>query len=88
LPRFFFNQISGETRIKDLEGADFASLQAVWAEAVASAREIVSDEIMAGKGWCTSTFEVTDQFGRVVLVVPFDEALNPDRPLFIEPAAA
>lgn len=76
MPKYFFHQIFSETRIDDREGAEFEGLQAVRPECVASAREIASDMIISGKGLHPITFEVTDEFGKIVLVVPFEEALQ------------
>jgi hypothetical protein len=76
MPKYFLHQIFCDARVNDPEGADFESLLAVRAECLASAREIASELLLVGKGLNPITFEVTDEFGRIVLVVPFEDALK------------
>lgn len=75
LPRFFLHQRHGGDLIEDIEGAEFADLDALRREAVLSAREIMSERLLKGEDMNNSAFEIVDEGGNVVLCVSFKEAL-------------
>lgn len=75
MPRFFFNVREGDKLIADLEGADFLSIAEATAEAVLSARELMADSILAGRKPSDSRFEIGDESGQIVLIMPFEEAM-------------
>ncbi len=75
MPLFFFNIRTKTDLIKDLEGQEFASLDTARAEAILAAREIMGGRVKAGEDPDGSQFEITDCDQRVVLVVPFLNAL-------------
>ena len=76
MPHLFMHQRHGHAFLEDLEGADFASLEEARAEAVAAAREIMSDRVAQGRPADGSTFEITDEFGNILLVFPFHDAIT------------
>ena len=75
MPRFYLNVRQDETLVKDPEGSDFSSLDAARAEALLSARELMSARVLAGRKANHSSFEITDDNGNVVMVVWFEEAI-------------
>ena len=77
MPRFHMNIRKGDERLEDWEGEEFSSLLEARAEAVLSARELMSAAMAAGKmpnG--RDRFEIADESGKTVLVMPFEEAIN------------
>jgi hypothetical protein len=75
LPRFYLHQVHNGECIPEIEGEDFANIEAVRAEAILAAREIMADRMMKGDEPDHSRFEVKDEDGRIVLVFPFAEAI-------------
>jgi hypothetical protein len=76
MSRFYLHQFHDGECIPDFEGEEFASIEAVRAEAVLAAREIMADRMIKGEEPDHSRFEVKDDEGRIVLVFPFLEALS------------
>jgi hypothetical protein len=76
MPRFYMNLRDGDTLLEDPEGHDFPSLAEARTEAIMSARELMSSRIAAGKHPNHSKFEITDETGKAVLVVYFEEAIG------------
>jgi hypothetical protein len=74
MPRFFLNIREGNERIADVDGADYLSI----AEAVLSARELMANSILAGRNPGGSRFEIGDDSGHIVLIMPFEEAIGSD----------
>jgi hypothetical protein len=82
VPRYFLHQRRKDELIEDSEGAEFADLEQLKRELVLAAREIMTDRLMAGRSIDDTAFEVMDEAGRVVLKMPFQQALpgEGDRP--------
>jgi len=78
MPRFFFNVREGDKLIDDIEGGDYPSLAEARAEAVLSARELMANDILAGRKPSGSRFEIGDDSGQIVLIMPFEEAIGSD----------
>ena len=68
MKRFYFNIRDGSERIHDPEGSELSSLTAAKDEAVASARELAMERILAGKNG-DRHIEITDDKGRVLSVI-------------------
>jgi hypothetical protein len=75
MTRFYLHIREGDALLEDLEGQDFVSLAAAKNEAVAAAREIMSERIRRGEPPNRSSFEIRDKDGQLVLTLPFQEAL-------------
>ena len=61
----------------DPEGDDLASADAVQGHALETARDLITRARMDGiRNWFECAFEVTDEAGQVVLVLPFSEAVT------------
>jgi hypothetical protein len=62
---------------RDVEGIEAANLEAARVEALAAAREVLGDAIKAGQGQDNRQYEITDEAGQVLAVVPLTDALTP-----------
>jgi hypothetical protein len=67
----------GDELLEDWEGQEFPSLSEARTEAVLSARELMAARIAAGKMPDGHTkFEIADESGKTVLVMPFRAAIE------------
>ena len=65
----------------DQEGDDLASADAVEGHARETARDLINRARMDSiRNWFDYSFEVTDEAGQVVLVLPFSETINESEP--------
>ncbi len=78
MPRFFMNIRQDDEWLEDREGEEFPSLVEARAEAVMAARELMAARVGAGRKPHRGGFEITDDAGHVVLLVPFEDALGED----------
>jgi uncharacterized protein YaaQ len=77
MPRFHMNIRKGDELLVDWEGEDFPSLSEAHIEAVQSARELMAARMAAGKmPEAHVSFEIVDDSGKTVLVMPFEEAIE------------
>jgi hypothetical protein len=76
MPRFHMHIRHADELIEDGEGEEFPSLVEARTEAVKAARELMAAQIASGKKPKHSSFEIADESGRVVLVMPFEEAIE------------
>jgi len=76
MPRFFLHVREGDKVIEDVEGAEFLSLSKARAEAIKSARELMSDKVTLAANPVDSRFEIADESGTIVLIVPFEDAIG------------
>jgi hypothetical protein len=77
VPLFYMNIRKGDELLEDWEGQDFRSLAEARTEAVQSARELMAARMAAGKMPERHVkFEITDEFRKIVLVLPFEEAIE------------
>jgi hypothetical protein len=74
--RLYFHNREGDELIEDWEGAEYSSLADARADAVKSAREIMAARVAAGKPPNHFTFEISNASGKVVLIMPFLDALD------------
>ena len=75
MPRFYLHTHDGVRRIEDQEGSDLADLASARAEALESARHLWAAAIIADQDLSSLRFEIADENGRIVLTLPFVEAL-------------
>jgi hypothetical protein len=81
MPRFYINyrnrnQATQEVILaKDDEGVELPGLEAARAAALASAREIVADNVRSISGHPVEAIFITDESGREVLTIPVKEVL-------------
>jgi hypothetical protein len=76
MPRLYFNIREGDELIEDWEGTEYSSLSEARIAAVKGAREIMASRVVAGKQPNHTTFEIMDDSGRIVLVLPFLDAIE------------
>jgi hypothetical protein len=76
MPRFHMHIRHVDELLEDEEGEEFPSLVEARAEAVMAARELMAAAVASGKKPRHSSFEIADESGRIVLVMPFEEAIE------------
>jgi hypothetical protein len=74
----FFAPNHRGNHIKDPDGEDFPSVQAAETEAIAAARELAGNALRSGKGLVVVTFDIMDEAGKTVAIIPFEKAMTPD----------
>ncbi|GGD11032.1 DUF6894 family protein [Aureimonas glaciei] len=74
--RYFLHMRRGEELIQDPDGTELPDLDAVMAEAIQGARQILAENVMSGSVVTGRKFEICDEQGKVLLVVPFSEAVK------------
>jgi hypothetical protein len=74
--RYYFNIRYSDGLIEDQEGQELRSLEEARAEAVASARELIAEAVLLGAKIDHRAFEITDESGATLAVVPFSDALG------------
>ncbi len=73
----YFLQIRHGARFtEDPEGADFLNLEAARTEALGVARDLLSSAVLQGHLPLKHSVEIADDTGRVLLTVPFREAVR------------
>jgi hypothetical protein len=76
MPRYFFHQkLPDGDRLIDEEGSLHPDLPSARAEAIASAREQMSERLRRGRPLNHSSFEIVDEAGALVDVVVFQDAI-------------
>jgi hypothetical protein len=77
MPLFFLHIRDGAVLIRDPEGGYFPDITAARAEAIESARELMSQSILRhARIGIERQFEITNENGKTVAVVGFDEAIH------------
>ena len=76
MPRYFFNIRSGADYLADDEGDECPTLQAAGTRAVVGAQELLTELNSAQRRPEETSFEITDEHGRLKLRVPFSLALR------------
>ena len=77
MPRFFFDYRDGQGRLeRDDDGVEFPSLEAACEDAAQAAIDMHTDACCEGQCATEDAFEIRDESGRLVVVLPFDEALS------------
>jgi hypothetical protein len=74
--RLYFHIRQGNRLSKDPEGAEFNDLETARAEAVRSARELLSQRVLNGEEIDGQVFELTGEDGAVVDTVRFRDVLR------------
>ena len=76
MPRLYLHLRDGVDLCEDPDGGDYPSIADARDEAIQGAREIMSDHIKFGERMDHCVIEIVDEEGRVVLLVPFQEAFT------------
>jgi hypothetical protein len=79
MPHFFFNVRTGPYVVEDFEGSDLPDLDAARQEAFLDARSAMSTAIKEGRDISRRvTIEICDDKGRILMLVPYTDAILPD----------
>lgn len=76
MSRFHFDFRDGQTLVRDVEGAEFATLELAYEEAFRTAQEMWRDRLKRREDPQRCAFEITDGRGTILTVVPFSEILE------------
>jgi hypothetical protein len=77
MPRLYLHLRMGDALVEDPDGAEFASVETARGEAIAAARELMSEQMRHGVlPDLNSCFEITDVDRRLVLAISFNEAVG------------
>ena len=80
MPRYFFDYRDGQGNLEpDDEGVEFPNLQAAYTDAIRAAVDMHVDACCEGQCATDDAFEIRDEFGRLVLALPFAQALSERR---------
>ena len=80
MPRFFFDYRNGQGHLqRDDEGIEFPSLQAACDDAIQAAIDMQTDACCEGECPTDDAFEIRDESGQLVVMLPFREALSRKR---------
>jgi len=75
--RYFFDVIDDDVVAEDPEGAEFPDLDAVREEALGAARELLCEDVEAGRPVDRRYIQVRDASGQVFFKTPLIAALKP-----------
>jgi hypothetical protein len=71
VPRYFFNMLAGGERVADRQGDMYSSLEAAKTDAALIAHGLAPDVFEMNRKATEITFEITDETGRCLALVPF-----------------
>jgi hypothetical protein len=72
---FHFNVMTANGTIFDEEGSELWDLDAARMEAIKDVRALISDAALHGFDISTRSIQICDALGKVLLVLPFTQAL-------------
>ena len=76
MPKFYFHIRSAFALHKDLEGAEYGSSALARQGAISAVRELLAESIARGPTIDGRSVEIADEHGRVVEILPFNEAIR------------
>ena len=76
MPRWYLHVHDGAVAFLDPEGSELPDLAAAREEAIAAAREMLSDGMLTGENRLGWRFEIADETGAPLLMMPFSEAVG------------
>ncbi|HEV7416241.1 MAG TPA: hypothetical protein VGN98_08780 [Tianweitania sediminis] len=76
MPRYYFHIREGEQFEEDPEGSEFSSVEVAREEAIAAAREMVSEAVLRDEVIDGRTFEIATDDGAVVATVPLKSVIR------------
>lgn len=81
MPRYYFHIRKGDVLVEDAQGIEVAQPEALEEEAVESARDLLAEGDLQGLDRRDWLYEVADESGGTVLVLRFQDAVEPDLPV-------
>ena len=76
MPRYYFHVRKDGLLEEDPEGAEFASADLAYDEALKGAREIMGEKVARGEIVDGQTFEITSESGEIVATLPFKSVVR------------
>lgn len=76
MARYFFHLVDGRETLIDPDGRDVEDVAALGDLAIRDARAIISHDALAGHVRLDQAIEIRDEKGRLVLRLPFRDAVN------------
>ena len=76
MPRYFFHLRDRGEAFEDLEGTELGDDEAARTEALLTARELLRIGSLSVREWLGRSYEIVDESGRRVAVVPFPDAID------------
>jgi hypothetical protein len=77
MPRFFFHSRTDTALVEDLEGADFPTLEAARAEAIADLRQLAADALRHNLPVGSRHVDIYDAAGLLLTTVSARDAIRP-----------
>jgi hypothetical protein len=74
MARYYFNVVTSTETIEDPEGTQLPSIEAARVEAIEDARQLMASAMLSGHNISTRRIEITDDYGLVLLAIPFTDA--------------
>jgi hypothetical protein len=78
--RYYFHVRQGDLLQSDDEGRDLPAAEPLLDEAIEAARDLLAEGDLQGLDRREWVFEIADETGATVLVLPFADAIEPDMP--------
>jgi hypothetical protein len=76
VPRFYFHVCNGSGFTEDEEGTEHPDLAAARVNAIMGLRDIMAGELKAGELNLGSFIEIEDEDHRLIMTVPFSDAVK------------
>jgi hypothetical protein len=86
MPHYYFHLIVGRERYRDELGVTFESLEAAYLDAFEAAREMWSELLKERRDPAIHSFEIANEDGSVLMILPFAEVLEAARKSHPAPA--
>ena len=80
MPRFYFHIRKGDVFVEDPNGREVAETEPLEEEAIEAARDLLAEGDLQGLDRREWQYEVADETGATVLLLRFEEAIEPDLP--------
>ena len=76
MPRYFFHVRQDKDFVEDSEGVECTDSGHAKAEAIEGACDLMAEHILKGLDVSDWSYEIVDEDGRLVMTVPFAEAIQ------------
>jgi Domain of unknown function (DUF6894) len=73
MARYFFHVRDGSDLVRDAEGIELSGVSGITTEILLAAREVLAEDEWIDELTADRFFEIVDEAGKLVLVVPFVE---------------
>ena len=80
MPRYYFHIRKGDLLVEDPEGIEVSEAGSLEEEAIEAARDLLAEGDLQGLDRREWVYEVADESGATVLVLRFEDAVEPDLP--------